>query len=528
MWNGRTVSVVLGTYAERDSIREVVDGFFATSLVDEVVVVNNNAEAGTAEEVAKTRARQVFEPNQGYGYAYRRGLAEATGDLLILAEPDGTFLPRDVIKLLAYSDDCDAVLGTRTTRELIWRGANMGTFLKWGNWAVAKLVEFLFNTSHLSDVGCTYRLLTRELLERIQPRFSVGGSHFGPELMLLVITSGARFVEVPVNYLPRVGKSSVTGDFSKAVRLGLQMIIYILQFRIRTAITVRAGSHSGNMGKRSSGADVKVTAESPVPRSPGRQTDFDAIADAYDQSLPNHVSEHYLRKRVAFIRKKVPVGASILDVGSGTGVLAEQLLLNGYNVTGADPYAAMLKRMTARNSKINAVQALGRHLPFDDATFDFTYCIAVMHHIANPKDVCETLWEMCRVTKPGGLVLIWDHNPRNPYWPLLMSRVPQDTGAERLIPQDELIGGLVAAGATPIDVRTLGLMPDFVPKPLIRGFAALERVLEITPGLNRYCAHNVVLARRMLHQVQRLNEEYYSAEALAAPGGSLEMTRERL
>ena len=235
MWNGRTVSVVLGTYAEKDSIRGVIEGFFATGVVDEVLVVNNNAEPGTGEEVDKTRARQVFEPKQGYGHSYQRGLAEATGDLLILAEPDGTFLPRDATKLLTYSDDCDAVFGTRTTREMIWSGANMGTFLKWGNWAVAKLVEVLFNTSHLSDVGCTYRLLTRETLEKIQPKFSVGGSHFGPELMLLVITSGARVVEVPVNYLPRVGKSSVTGDLGKAVKLGFQMIGFILRFRLRVA-----------------------------------------------------------------------------------------------------------------------------------------------------------------------------------------------------------------------------------------------------------------------------------------------------
>lgn len=235
MWNGRTVSVVLGTYAERDSIRRVIDEFFATGVVDEVVVVNNNAEEGTAEEVAGTGARQVFESKQGYGHAYRRGLAEATGDLLVLAEPDGTFLPRDIVKLLTYADDCDAVFGTRTTREMIWEDANMGTFLKWGNWAVAKLVEVLFNTSHLSDVGCTYRLLTRHTMEKIQPRFSVGGSYFGPELMLLVITSGARVVEVPVNYLPRVGRSSVTGDLGKAVKLGLQMILFILKFRLTDA-----------------------------------------------------------------------------------------------------------------------------------------------------------------------------------------------------------------------------------------------------------------------------------------------------
>ncbi len=234
MWNGRTVSVILMTYAEKDSIYEVIEGFLAIDAVDEVLVVNNNAQPGTKEEVERTCARQVFETKQGYGHATRRGLADATGDLLVLAEPDGTFLPRDVLKLLVYSDDCDAVFGTRTTRELIWRGANMGFALKWGNWAVAKLVEVLFNTSHLSDVGCTYRLLTRETVRRIQDKFTVGGSHFGPELMLLTIVSGARVVEVPVNYLPRVGVSSVTGDLRKAIILGIQMIAFILKFRLAT------------------------------------------------------------------------------------------------------------------------------------------------------------------------------------------------------------------------------------------------------------------------------------------------------
>ena len=234
MWHGRTVSVILMTYAEKDSIYDVIQGFFATGVVDEVLVVNNNAEPGTAEAVARTRARQVFERRQGYGHATQRGLAEASGDLLVLAEPDGTFLPGDIFKLLVYSDDCDVVLGTRTTRELIWRGANMGWFLKWGNWAVAKLVEGLFNTSHLSDVGCTYRLLTRGAYERVRGRFTVGGSHFGPELMLLCIVSGARVVEIPVNYLPRVGRSSVTGDLRRAVVLGLQMIGFVLRFWLVT------------------------------------------------------------------------------------------------------------------------------------------------------------------------------------------------------------------------------------------------------------------------------------------------------
>ena len=500
MWNGRTVSVVLGTYAERDSIREVIDGFYATGVVDEVLVVNNNAQPGTREEVDKTDALQVFESKQGYGHAYRRGLAEATGDLLVLAEPDGTFLPRDIFKLLTYSDDCDAVFGTRTTREMIWNDANMGTFLKWGNWAVAKLVEVLFNTSHLSDVGCTYRLLTRETLEKIQPRFSVGGSHFGPELMLLVITSGARVVEVPVNYLPRVGESSVTGDLRKAIKLGIQMTGYILLFRLRVArggrIKSARRSLDGESSVENSGPTAVPGASRPNTTGEYGQTDFDAVAEAYDESLPDHVMRHYIGKRVAFISEHVPAGSKVLDVGCGTGVLAERLLREGYDVTGADPFAAMLEHMRARDPRLKTVHAHGQRLPFDDNTFDFTYCVAVMHHVADSEDVRATLIEMCRVTKPGGHVLVWDHNPRNPYWPMLMKRVPQDTGAERLIPEREILDGLAAGGVTPVEAKPLGMMPDFTPKPLTGAAAALEGIIERAPVLNRYCAHNVVLARK--------------------------------
>ena len=83
------------------------------------------------------------------------------------------------------------MFGTRTTRELIWADANMDWFLRWGNWAVAKIIEVLFNTSHLCDVGCTYRVLRRPVAQRIAAEMRVGGSHAGVEIMLLTLTSGA-------------------------------------------------------------------------------------------------------------------------------------------------------------------------------------------------------------------------------------------------------------------------------------------------------------------------------------------------
>lgn len=232
-WRGSTVSVILPTYNERDSIRRAVEDFLALGYVDEVLVVNNNAAPGTSEEVAKTAAREVHEPEQGYGAAIQRGFREVMGELIVVCEPDGTFEAADTLKLLAYAQDFDFVLGTRTAKEFIWEGANMGIFLKWGNYAVAKLMELLFNTVTLSDVGCTLRLIRRPALEKMQPHFSIKDSWFGPEMMLLACGLDVPFVQIPVNYRSRVGVSSVTGNKWKAFRLGLRMIALILRYKWR-------------------------------------------------------------------------------------------------------------------------------------------------------------------------------------------------------------------------------------------------------------------------------------------------------
>jgi len=231
MWKDKKVSVIFPTYNEKESIYSTIQDFFASSYVDEIIVVNNNAAPGTTEEVRKTKAKLVFEKKQGYGFAIQKGLKQAKGDIIIISEPDGTFLGKDVLKFLSYSDDFDVVFGTRTTSALIGEGANMGFFLKWGNWFTAKVLELLFNTTHLSDVGCTYKLFKKNALKKIQSQFSTGGSSFGLEMTILTILSRAKFVEIPVNYRERVGKSTVTGSKYKAFLLGLQMLAMIFRYR---------------------------------------------------------------------------------------------------------------------------------------------------------------------------------------------------------------------------------------------------------------------------------------------------------
>lgn len=221
---------------------------------------------------------------------------------------------------------------------------------------------------------------------------------------------------------------------------------------------------------------------------------FDEIAAAYDASLPAHVVAHYLDKRAAFLTGLV-AGGSVLDVGCGTGLLAAQLSAAGYQVVGIDPSDGMLAVMRGRSPEVEAVKGAGDDLPFQSDRFDLVVTVATLHHIADADRVRATLAEMVRVCSPTGRVVVWDHNPRNPYWPRLMRRVPQDTGEERLIGEPEIVSGLVAGGGCVLDVRQLGLVPDFTPPWALRGAAVVELAFERTPYLRRMAAHNVVVAR---------------------------------
>ncbi len=240
MWKNQTVSVVFSTYNEKNSIRQQIEDCLRTGYIDEVIVVNNNAVKGTDEEVRKTGAKIIYEKRQGYGYGYQAGLRAAKTDIVIMSEPDGTYNHQtDILKLLAYSDDFPVVFGTRTTMALIHEGANMGFFLKWGNVYVGKLIEVFFNTTELSDVGCTLRLYKRKALRKIMPFFSVGGNYFSPEMIVLTALFQIPFVEIPIHYHRRVGESRGAANFWKAFRLAVFMIGLILSYRFTSLVKLR-------------------------------------------------------------------------------------------------------------------------------------------------------------------------------------------------------------------------------------------------------------------------------------------------
>lgn len=233
MYRNKTVSVILPAYNEEENVRAAIDAFLAIPFVDEVVAVDNNSTDRTAAEIRSTRARYVHEGVQGYGAAMQRGLREATGDLLVTVEPDGTFSATDLERLLEASGKHEAVFGTRTVRTFITTGANMGFAIRMGNWAVAKFMMILFNGPSLSDSGCTFRLLHRSAYERIRHRFHVTGSHFLVDMMIRCMQARVAFAEVPVHYGRRIGTSKITGKTWKAARLGWRIIFYAIGQRFR-------------------------------------------------------------------------------------------------------------------------------------------------------------------------------------------------------------------------------------------------------------------------------------------------------
>ncbi len=224
MYGGRTVSVVLPAYNEEPGIVAAVTDFRSIVEIDEVIVVDNRSTDRT-EALAREAGATVVSENdrQGYGAALTRGLRSARGDFVVLAEPDGTFIARDVLKLLAYADDFDMVCGTRTTPQLIWDGANMGFALRWGNTLLAKVIELVYGGPSLSDCGCTLRLVRRTAWQQLDPHVTVTGSHFLPEMVILGLRLRLRIIEVPVNYRSRDGQSKITGTWKGTVTTAWRM-----------------------------------------------------------------------------------------------------------------------------------------------------------------------------------------------------------------------------------------------------------------------------------------------------------------
>ena len=236
MFNNKTFSLILPAYNEETHIKKNIESFLNTKIFDEVIVVDNNSTDNTEKEIKKTDTRYIVEKHQGYGAALKKGMEVSSGDFIVLCEPDSTFSSKDMYKFLAYIEDFDCIFGTRTTKTLIQKGAKMNFYLRIGNIAVAKYLEYIFFGPTLSDVGCTYKVISRSSYNKVKDELKTVGSEFQPELMIRLILKKVRILEIPVNYLQREGRSKITYSFISSFNLALKMIYLISILRIKSIL----------------------------------------------------------------------------------------------------------------------------------------------------------------------------------------------------------------------------------------------------------------------------------------------------
>ena len=200
----RKLSVIVPVFNEHNTVVEIVRRMRQVELpVDlEIVLVDDGSTDGTRDvlpQLGDSTVRVVMHPhNRGKGAAIRTGLAELTGDLVLIQDADLEYDPEDWPRLLdpVLRGKAEVVYGSRFTGER----RNM-LFWHWvGNRFLSLVTNVLYNTT-LSDMETCYKLFDRRILDGLTLRAS--RFDFEPEVTAKLLRRGIRIYEVPISYTGR-------------------------------------------------------------------------------------------------------------------------------------------------------------------------------------------------------------------------------------------------------------------------------------------------------------------------------------
>lgn len=166
---------------------------------------------------------------------------------------------------------------------------------------------------------------------------------------------------------------------------------------------------------------------------------FDRYRNDYESVVEQSISfsglrhEFFLRAKARLLAKifSRTFGAerpSLLDVGCGVGVLHPFLAPIAGRMAGADVSSEALARARLEHGDVDYRMMDGGHLPWADCSFDVSLAVCVLHHVP-PSERAALLAEMRRTVRPGGLIVVIEHNPLNPATRLAVLRCPFDHDA---------------------------------------------------------------------------------------------------
>jgi glycosyltransferase involved in cell wall biosynthesis len=197
------VSVLVPAYNEAATIREVVRAVRAAHVPEvtfELVVVDDGSTDGT-REICESLGDQidvyVRQDNQGKGAALRKGIARASGDIILIQDADLEYDPVDYPKLLApiLSGKADVVIGSRFAGSEAHRVVYFWHMV--GN-RFLTLLSNVLSDLNLTDMECGYKVFRAEFVKNLR----LTENHFGiePELVAKVAKRKCRIYEVSVSY----------------------------------------------------------------------------------------------------------------------------------------------------------------------------------------------------------------------------------------------------------------------------------------------------------------------------------------
>lgn len=240
--NSRMLSVVIPAYNEEDGIVEIVERVLAVEpelskigVALELLVVDDGSKDRTAEIVRGYPTVRLLQhnPNRGYGAALKTGFCAAEGDMLGFLDADGTYPPESFPGFCQLIiDGADVVVGSRRSGE----ESGMPLVRKVGNFIWANLVTALSGRKVL-DPASGMRVFRRETLSRLYPL--PDGLNFTPVMSTRAVHEGLNFVEPPMPYEERAGRSKLS-----VVRDGMRF----LQTIIWTALMYNPARPLGGLG----------------------------------------------------------------------------------------------------------------------------------------------------------------------------------------------------------------------------------------------------------------------------------------
>lgn len=226
------VNVIIPVFNESGAIGYVLRDIPA-HLVAEVIIVNNGSTDNTAQIAAELGATVLNEPVRGYGAACWRGMEyirlkpiEDQPEVVVFLDGDYSDYPEQMSSLIEPIEKGKAamVIGSRSA-GLREQGSMMPQQI-FGNWLATSLMKW-FAGAHYTDLG-PFRAISWATLQALQMEDRNYG--WTVEMQIKVAKKGIPYVEVPVDYRKRIGKSKITGTIKGTVMAGYKIIITIIKY----------------------------------------------------------------------------------------------------------------------------------------------------------------------------------------------------------------------------------------------------------------------------------------------------------